>query len=218
MKADVAYVQDRFREFNVRMFDGKLPEPPMTITNAKTYFGVCAFRKHRKWHGKLEYSDFKIRISRRFDLPQEEIDDTIIHEMIHYWIGLFSPADMPGHSPLFRKMMADINTRYNRHISVSHRLSKEQQEQAIDHRPKKHIVASVVLKDGRTGIKVIPCMERHIRRYRRGMMASGKVSSIEFYQTTDPFFNRFPSSSAFTVYFLEPDVIASHLTGSEECN
>ena len=215
MKADLEYVKEKFREFNVRMFDGKLPEPPISITNAKTYFGVCAFRKHRKWHGKLEYSDFKIRISRRFDLPQDEIDDTIIHEMIHYWIGLFSPADMPGHSPLFREMMADINERFGRHISVSHRLSAEQQEQAIDNRPKKHIVARVVLKDGRTGIKVIPCMERHIRRYRRGMMASGKVSSIEFYQTTDPFFNRFPSSSAFTVYFPDPDAISAHLPNNK---
>ena len=196
------------------MFDGRLPEPPISITNAKTYLGVCAFRKHRKWHGRLEYSDFKIRISRRFDLSQEEIDDTIIHEMIHYYIGLFSPADMPGHSALFRRMMADINTRYGRHISESHRLTQEQQEQAIDDRPKKHVVASVVLKDGRTGIKVIPCMERHIRRYRRGMMASGKVSSIEFFETTDPFFNRFPSSSAFTVYFPDPDVLAQHLPDS----
>ncbi|MBP5691037.1 MAG: SprT-like domain-containing protein [Bacteroidaceae bacterium] len=207
----IEYVQQKFREFNVTMFDGRLPEPPISITNAKTYLGVCAFRKHRKWHGRLEYSDFRIRISRRFDLPQDEIDDTIIHEMIHYYIGLFSPADMPGHSALFRRMMADINERFGRNIRVSHRLSAEQQEQAIDHRPKKHIVAKVVLKDGRTGIKVIPCMERHIRRYHRGMMASGKVSSIEFFQTTDPFFNRFPSSSAFSVYFPDPDVLAQHL-------
>lgn len=198
------------------MFDGRLPEPPISITNAKTYLGVCAFRKHRKWHGRLEYSDFKIRISRRFDLSRDEIDDTIIHEMIHYYLGLFSPADMPSHSVLFRRMMADINERFGRHISVSHRLSAEQQEQATDHRPKKHIVARVVLKDGRTGIKVIPCMERHIRRYHRGMMASGKVSSIEFYQTTDPFFNRFPSSSAFTIYFLDPAVISAHLSDKSE--
>ena len=197
------------------MFDGRLPEPPVSITNAKTYLGVCAFRKHRKWHGRLEYSDFKIRISRRFDLPQDEIDDTIIHEMIHYYIGLFSPVDMPGHSALFRRMMADINTRYGRHISVSHRLTPDQQEQAIDNRPQRHIVARVVLKDGRTGIKVIPCMERHIRRYRRGMMASGKVSSIEFFQTTDPFFNRFPSSSAFTVYFPDPATLSAHLPNNK---
>lgn len=211
MRADIPYVQQKFREFNRQMFDGRLPEPPVSITNAKTYLGVCAYRKHRKWHGRLEYSDFRIRISRRFDLPRDEIDDTIIHEMIHYYIGLFSPADMPGHSTLFRRMMADINERFGRHISVSHRLTPDQQEQAIDNRPKRHIVAKVVLKDGRTGIKVIPCMERHIRRYHRGMMASGKVSSIEFFQTTDPFFNSFPSSSAFTVYFPDPDVLAQHL-------
>ena len=198
------------------MFDGRLPEPPISITNAKTYLGVCAFRKHRKWHGRLEYSDFRIRISRRFDLPQDEIDDTIIHEMIHYWIGLFSPADMPGHSPLFRKMMKEINQRFDRNIRVSHRLSAEQLEQTIDNRPKKHVVARVMLKDGRIGIKVIPCMERHIRRYQRGMMASGKVGSIEFFQTTDPFFNRFPSSSAFTVYFPDPDVISAHLPDKSE--
>ena len=216
MKANIAYVQEKFREFNRLMFGGKLPEPPMTITNAKTYFGVCAFRKHRKWNGRLEYSDFKIRISRRFDLLKEEIDDTIIHEMIHYWIGLFSPADMPGHSPLFRKMMKEINQRFDRNIRVSHRLSAEQLEQTIDNRPKKHVVARVMLKDGRIGIKVIPCMERHIRRYQRGMMASGKVGSIEFFQTTDPFFNRFPSSSAFTVYFPDPDVISAHLPDKSE--
>ena len=215
MRADILYVQQKFREFNRLMFDGRLPEPPVSITNAKTYLGVCAFRKHRKWHGRLEYSDFKIRISRRFDLPQDEIDDTIIHEMIHYYIGLFSPADMPGHSALFRRMMADINTRYGRHISVSHRLTPDQQEQAIDNRPQRHIVARVVLKDGRTGIKVIPCMERHIRRYHRGMMASGKVSSIEFFQTTDPFFNRFPSSSAFTVYFPDPATLSAHLPNNK---
>lgn len=215
MRADIPYVQQKFREFNRQMFDGRLPEPPVSITNAKTYLGVCAYRKHRKWNGRLEYSDFRIRISRRFDLSRDEIDDTIIHEMIHYYIGLFSPADMPGHSALFRRMMADINTRYGRHISVSHRLTPDQQEQAIDNRPKRHIVAKVVLKDGRTGIKVIPCMERLIRRYHRGMMASGKVSSIEFFQTTDPFFNRFPSSSAFTVYFPDPATLSAHLSNNK---
>ena len=215
MRADIPYVQQKFREFNRQMFDGRLPEPSVSITNAKTYMGVCAYRKHRKWNGRLEYSDFRIRISRRFDLSRDEIDDTIIHEMIHYWIGLNSPADMPGHSVLFRRMMADINTRYGRHISVSHKLTPDQQEQAIDNRPKRHIVAKVVLKDGRTGIKVIPCMERHIRRYRRGMMASGKVSSIEFFQTTDPFFNRFPSSSAFTVYFPDPATLSAHLSNNK---
>ena len=72
------------------------------------------------------------------------------------------------------------------------------------------------VKDGRTGIKVRPCIERHIHHYRRGMMASGKVSAIEFYQTTDPFFNRFPSSSAFTVFFVDPDVISAHLPNKSE--
>jgi hypothetical protein len=211
MKADIAYVQEKFREFNRRMFDGKLPELPISVTNAKSYLGVCLYRNRFKWNGKREYYDFKLRISRRIDLSQDELDDTIIHEMIHYWIGLFSPDDMPGHSPLFRKMMTDINQRFGRNIRVSHRLSAEQLEQAIDNRPKKHVVARVVLKDGRTGIKVIPCLERHIRRYRRGMMASGKVSSIKFYQTTDPFFNRFPSSSAFKVYFLDPEIMALHI-------
>ena len=36
----IEYVQQKFREFNVTMFDGRLPEPPISITNAKTYLGV----------------------------------------------------------------------------------------------------------------------------------------------------------------------------------
>lgn len=216
MKADIPYIKRKFWDYNRQFFNGSLPEPLFRLSNVKTYLGVCRYRKRRMPDGSFEYYDFKICINTRIDLSEKELEEIIIHEMIHYYIGLNHPEEMAGHGPLFRRIMGEINSRYGRHIRIQHRLTPEQSSQALDHRLKWRVVAQVRLKDGRTGIKVLPPIARHIRSYHRGLMAGGKVESISFHFTKNQFFNRFPSSSALKVYFIEPDVLAIHLADSRE--
>ena len=88
MKATIPYVEKKFEEFNQQMFAGKLPKLPIELSDAKTFLGQIVFKRRKVDDGKEEHYDFRLRINTRIDLPEEEIEDTIIHEMIHYFIGV----------------------------------------------------------------------------------------------------------------------------------
>lgn len=124
MRATLPFIQERFDAFNQLCFGGSLPAIPLALSNAKGFLGVCRFKKRRKLFGKWELYDFSIRISTRFDLPQDVIEDTLLHEMIHCYIGLNGLADTSAHGKVFRRMMKEINAKYGRHIRISHRLSQ----------------------------------------------------------------------------------------------
>ena len=218
MKATLEFVEERFSRFNALCFDGKLPPIPLRISNARTYLGLSRYRKRRGADGSVELYAFSISISGRFDLPESEIEDTVIHEMIHCYIWISGSKDTSAHGRLFRDMMERINREHGRHITISHRSTPQEREQAVDSRPRPHVVALVSFKDGRTGVKVLPCTDRSLVRYRRGVMLSGKVTDIEFYHTDNPWFNRFPCSSALNVIYKKREEILPHLESASPLN
>lgn len=193
-------------------FGGQLPDIPLELSRASSYIGICTFKTRKKWFGKAEYYDFRIRISTRLDLSDAEVEDTLIHEMIHYWIRLNRIQDTSAHGREFRRMMNEINQRYGRHITVSHRPTKEQREEALDKRPRMRVIAILSFKDGREGLKLLPKKGRSISAYHRNAMRSGEITGIEYYLCDDPWFNRYPTSSAFNVLFVPMDPVRAHLS------
>lgn len=121
MKPTVDFLKRNFDEFNRLMFDGQLPELPIAVGNARTSLGGLHFVRHRKMLGGVEYRNFHIRISSRYDLDEREIEDVLIHEMIHYYILYNKLKDTSAHGVVFRKMMNDINAHFGRNISVSYK-------------------------------------------------------------------------------------------------
>ena len=120
----VDYIQSCFDEYNVLFFNGTLPPIPIKLSNARTFLGKVTFVKRRKWlFGEWVYSNFKLRINTRFDLPEELIQDTILHEMIHYYIAVNHLRDTSTNGQLFRREMKRINEQGNRHITISYRLT-----------------------------------------------------------------------------------------------
>ncbi|MBO4671049.1 MAG: SprT-like domain-containing protein [Bacteroidales bacterium] len=212
MKADLTFIEARFDEFNSLIFGGKLPKIPLALSNAATYVGQCTFKTRKKPFRAPEHYDFKLRISTRFDLPQSELEDTIIHEMIHYYIRLNGIKDSSAHGTVFRRMMNDINSRFGRHIRVSHHTTKDQREALVDQRPKWHVVAIVSFKDGRQGLKLLPRIAQRITAYHRTVGSSPEVAGIRYYMENDPWFNRFPTSSAFNVFFPPEDEVSTHIS------
>ncbi|MBR1872688.1 MAG: SprT-like domain-containing protein [Bacteroidales bacterium] len=211
MQATLPYVQSRFREFNESIFGGALTEIPVQISRAKTFVGCIAYKKRRSLLGGTRYYDFRMKINGRADLPEAELEDTIIHEMIHLYIYQKGLRDTSTHGKVFREMMDGINSRFGRHITISH---KGDDASFVDSRPRLRVVAVVTLKDGRTGIKVIPRKAERVAEYERGMKRTGMVSAMEFRMCTDPFFNKYPSSSALKVYFVDKEEIEAHLEGA----
>ena len=127
MKASVEYIQAQFDAYNRQYFGGTLPPLPIKLSHAKGFLGKVTFVKRRQWlFGPYRNENFVLRINVKIDLPEEVVQDTILHEMIHYYIAVNQLKDTSAHGRLFRAEMARINAEGNRHIRISYRLNEEQ--------------------------------------------------------------------------------------------
>ena len=127
MRPTIEYIQTRFNEYNARFFEGTLPPIPVKLSNAQTFLGKLCFKRKRKWlFGDYYNTGFVLRINTRADLPEELVEDTILHEMIHYYIAFNQWSDTSTHGQLFRREMKRINEKGGRHISISYRPNPEQ--------------------------------------------------------------------------------------------
>ena len=227
MIATLEFLVERFETFNHAFFGGALPPVPIKLGRAVRSLGSCTYKKRRKLFGKLEYYDFCLHISTRYDLPEEELEDILLHEMIHYEILVNQRQDTSAHGRLFRARMKQFNEQYGRHISVSHRYALPPVAAPKEMRPQ--VVARVLMKNGRIGVKRLPASLRRsespqivlprrdlqrINAYRRGLLHSGEVASVDFYLTDDPYFLRFPKSSALNIFFPADPDLPAHFTAA----
>ena len=204
MKPTVEYIQTHFDAYNRQFFGGQLPTLPIKLSHAKGFLGKVTFvRKRQGLFGGYRNEDFVLRINVRIDLPEEVVQDTILHEMIHYYIAVNQLRDTSTHGRLFRAEMARINEQGHRHITISHRLNEEQRAQARIH--KVRAVAIVHFSDGKTGVKVVPKQEKHIRYWHRMAQRRFSIDSIEWHMTDDPYFAQFPSSIAMKIFLVKPE-------------
>lgn len=216
MKPTVKYIEKKFDEFNIRMFGGRLPKLPIELSDASTFLGQCVFQQQRMSDGTMRYGNFRLRINTRVDYPEQVIEDTIIHEMIHYFILWSGLIDTSAHGDIFKALMRSINNAHNRNISISHRNTPEQREQAVSTRRTWHIIAVIHMKSGQRGIKVLPRVAPKVIEYHRVVTSQSTVSHVELYLHDNPFFNRYPTSAALRVYDIDRNVLEEHLKGAQK--
>lgn len=146
MRASLEFLKDRFNLFNNEIFNGQLPLPIMHISSARSFMGQ--FKLERRALRPGQYSkEFHLTLSDRYDLDEKVLEDTVIHEMIHFLIAFRGLKDSSSHGPLFRKTMNDINNRFGRNITVSHRCCKQELES--DDKKGHSIVCLCTMTDGR---------------------------------------------------------------------
>lgn len=221
MIATLPFLEKRFETFNHACFGGALPPVPLKLSRAVRSLGSCTYKKRRHLFGKMEFYDFCIHISTRYDLPEEELEDILLHEMIHYEILVNQRQDTSAHGRLFRARMEEINRAYGRHISVSHRHAMPLvvspggagQDTGVT-AVKPQVVARVQMKDGRIGVKRLPTDARRIRAYRHGLLRSGEIEAVDVFWSEDPYFLRFPKSSALNVFFPKDSDLLTHFANA----
>ena len=202
------YLEERFGTFNELCFGGALPRIPIKVSNARTFVGRLQYRPVRDWRGRVvRREDFVLRISRRFDLPEAEIEDTLIHEMIHYWIALEGLQDTSTHGKLFRAKMKEINAQYGRHLTISHKTTPEEFDR--DTRVRDHWFCVSELADGRTALTV--AAQSRIAGIKRAFRWSPTVRSQTWYHSTDPWFNRFPRCRTPKLFPVDAAELRQHL-------
>ena len=222
----IDYIQAHFDAYNSRFWGGSLPPVPVKLSHAKGFLGKVTFTRRRQGlFGGYRNENFVLRINARIDLPEELVQDTILHEMIHYYIAVNQWRDNSSHGELFRREMKRINAEGNRHITISHRLTESQRTQAVRH--KTRAVAIVHFEDGKTGIKVVPNKPQHIQYWHRAVMRTfnrpfsrlTQISRIEWLLSDTDYFARFPSSVAMRVYLIDnPSELPLTKTKNEKNN
>ena len=215
MTPTVEYLEERFDTFNRMCFDGALPRIPIKLSHARTFVGRLIYRPVRDWRGRVvRREDFVLRISTYFDLPEAEIEDTLIHEMIHYWIAWKGIKDTSSHGKEFRRIMKEINALHGRHLTISHKSTPEEQDR--DTRVRDHYFCVSQLADGRTALTVAaqPC----IARIQRAFRWSPTVRSQTWYHSRDPWFNRYTHCRSPKIFPVDPAVLQPHLDAAELLN
>lgn len=205
MIATQDYVERKFREFNELIFNSTLPPLPVRLSKARTFLGQLRYRRKRKFFGGWKYDSFQLVISNRRDMDESLLEDTIIHEMIHYSILSSQLQDTSAHGKIFRGMMHDINTRYGRNISISHTPTAEEK----DIEKRKHFICVSHFTDGRVGITL--AAKSRLFLLWDAMSCIPQVEQCKWYLSTDPFFNRFRRSITPKVYRVDREELALHL-------
>ncbi len=209
MIPDLVFVNEAFKRFNREIFEETLPVPRFRMTHARTFRGKLCYRVVNS-RGRRRAEDFEMRISLDFDLPQEEWEDVVIHEMIHLHIAHHDIKDSSSHGPKFRAMMADINRRHGRRICVTARSTKEELDK--DKRVRGHYLCIVRFNDGRIG--VAPVAKSRIFELWDSFSAWPEVSGVSWIGTVDTWFNRFPRVMKTKVYITSRDELLQHLKGA----
>lgn len=194
------FISDSFHRFNKLVFEDKLPTPIFLLSHARTFVGKFEARGKRDWMGRTHWN-YVLRFSTAFDLPQEELEDTILHEMIHFSLRISNMRDVSPHGPKFRTMMEIINERFNRHITVSH--DSKGKGSPVLRRASWHIVGVVSFRDGRKGIKVLPRIEQRVLEWNRRVLTSSTVTSTKYYLALHELFQRYPNSTAMKVGIVD---------------
>ncbi len=171
--------------------------------------GMIRYKKRRNLNGTWHYYDFEIAVSRKCEDrgSEQEVEDIIIHEMIHYYILSNQMQDNGPHGNIFKSMMRDINARFGRHVAISHKRSKEEADSDTELRP--HYVCVARLSSNQYAVAV--CARTRIFELWRKMPRIPGVAEVTWYFTIDPFFNRFPRVIKPKLYSVTYDELEKHL-------
>ena len=122
MELTVKILRAWFTAFNAQYFGSRLPEPRLLVSSSRTLMGQYSCRRMRRGLlGGYELSGHTIRVSDFYDLTERDYQQTLLHEMIHYYISYTHARDTSAHGPLFRQLADRINAAGGWHITVSER-------------------------------------------------------------------------------------------------
>lgn len=212
MIATIEYIARKFEEYNKLCFGSQLTLPTICLSRARRYLGQLTYIRRRRMDDTWFNSDFKLHISVRINRPEAELDDTLLHEMIHYWILSNQLQDTSPHGRLFIRKMNEINTTHNRHIAVSHRVSPEEYDKDLERR--QHLICVSRLRDGRCGVTV--AARTRLFQLWNSMPLFPGLLECKWFVSSDPFFNRFPRALTPKIYPLPPEELEAHLSDAVE--
>ena len=106
MTITIKEIRDIFAEWNKKAFKGELPEPSFELMRTRSLLGQFCPRKI------FGVETYKIRISVYYDRPYESYVDTIVHEMLHFYIRYKGIKDTSSHGREWKRMAKQLSNKF----------------------------------------------------------------------------------------------------------
>lgn len=107
MELTITYLRNKFNQFNKEFFNNELPSIEIKISRSKRTFGSYRFQRPR-YFGKE--TPIAILISNYYQQTGNQYCETLIHEMIHYYLSIKNLGRYDDcHGYYFQKEMKRIN-------------------------------------------------------------------------------------------------------------
>lgn len=152
MRIDINFIESNFEKFNRDYFGNKLPKPKFGIGKAKMILGSLNYKTKHTLFGSKRF-DYTIRLSVYYDQSEWQYLNTLLHEMIHYYISLNDIKDTSAHGKVFRSIMNNLNKKYNWDMSVSTKL--QTLSAAVKNIPSERLVLAAESNDNDYYLSVI---------------------------------------------------------------
>lgn len=210
MRPTIEYLRGKFAEYNQLLFGGQLPEPRFGLMTGKGRMGSTQYRFVRDARGNKKPIDFLIRISVRYDLSEVEVIDTLVHEMIHYYIAYNQIADTSQHGEVFCRMMDCINREHGIKVSLSFTPSEE--DLATNLHPSWHYLCLFQSVDGQKCLAVVA--RSRLFELWDAYKVEAKDGICKWYASNHTFFDKFRKTTSGKYYIVNGMDVESHLTNA----
>jgi hypothetical protein len=105
-----------FWECNKKYFNNSLPTPIFETINRMDIIGRFEYQKNKK-NSKKPIRNQIIKMSDCFDYTEKDFMETMVHEMIHYYIAWNKIKDNGSHGKEFKKMANEMKEKYDLNIT-----------------------------------------------------------------------------------------------------
>lgn len=180
-----------FVQFNTDYFGGELPEPRLLVSTAHTQLGQFSCRRVRKglFRGYTT-TGYTIKVSDYYQMEEHDYQQTLLHEMIHYYISYTGARDTSAHGRLFRQLAARINEVGGWRITVS---SRTEQYAVRNQKPSaQYLLIAIKTTDGHHYLSVVnPDYRSYVDRQ---AIRSPQIEEYRFVVTTDSKYATWPKT------------------------
>ncbi len=150
-----------FQQFNHDYFHDKLPMPRLKLSKSRTRLGSFACKRKLTWRGYLPV-DFIICISTYYQMTERQVQNVLLHEMIHYYIAYMRLRDTSAHGMIFRQLMDELNQK-GWEITVS--TKTKGWETTIPRKTQTRLLLALKTRDGKCFLSVVnPAYARRLEQ------------------------------------------------------
>ncbi len=211
MRPTLQYILDKFDYYNRLCFAGQLKRPPIRLNTRYASMGLTKGRRINAPDGKSYWTDLSIEISIRRDLPEIEYIDTLVHEMIHYYILSNNLHDDSPHGSLFHQKMEEITRKHGIRITIAFDPSEEEMVKSIT---RYRYVCVAEMDDGHMAFAVVA--RSKVFEFWPLMSRIKGVKEVHWYASNRQIFEIFPVAVSPRLMIIEADKIHHYLTGAQE--